>query len=89
MDRRSQLRGQRIVNFEISMDILNFLANRFVYNVPKEERSDIVKFFFYMEKAYWFYEDNYCTNIGTNNKLQYRLKPFALCLFQQVPFLYI
>lgn len=74
-------------NYDIPVDILNVLANRFIYNAPKEEACDVIKLLYRVEKAYWHYMDNYC-NDRSPYKVQYKIKEFALQLFQSVPFLH-
>ncbi|KAL3865744.1 hypothetical protein ACJMK2_043104 [Sinanodonta woodiana] len=47
-------------HFEIPVHVLDDLCSRFVINIPKEERSDLIRIFFHIELAYWFYLDFYC-----------------------------
>lgn len=63
----------------IKINILNDLSSRFIYNIPVEERLDIIKLCTHVEKAHWYYLDNYKQKIG--------FKKFTLLLFQHVPFL--
>lgn len=71
-------------NYDISVYILNLLADRFIYTAPKEEAFDVIKLLYRVEKAYWHYMDNYC-NDGNPYKVQYKIKEFALQLFPIVP----
>lgn len=38
----------------------SFLYSRFIINVPEEERTDLIRIFFQIEIAHWFYLDFYC-----------------------------
>lgn len=40
---------------------LSFLSSsRFIINIPDEERQDLIRVFFQIELAHWFYLDFYC-----------------------------
>lgn len=34
--------------------------SRFIINIPEEERQDLIRIFFQIELAHWFYLDFYC-----------------------------
>lgn len=44
----------------IFLIFLKFTLSRFIINVPEEERSDLIRIFFQIEIAHWFYLDFYC-----------------------------
>jgi len=44
----------------IPQHILDDLCSRFIINIPEEERSDLIRIFFQIELAHWFYLDFYC-----------------------------
>ena len=46
--------------FEIPVYILDDLCSRFIINIPDEERTDLIRIFFQIELAHWFYLDFYC-----------------------------
>ena len=39
---------------------LNIFFSRFIINIPEEERQDLIRVFFQIELAHWFYLDFYC-----------------------------
>ncbi len=43
-----------------------FNSSRFIINVPDEERSDMIRLFFQIELAHWFYLDFYCDTSFSN-----------------------
>ena len=49
---------------DVFVSFINFLlsqmTSRFIINVPEEERSDLIRIFFQIEIAHWFYLDFYC-----------------------------
>jgi mRNA-decapping enzyme subunit 2 len=47
-------------NFVIPSAVLSDLCSRFIINVPEEERNDLIRIFFQIEFAHWFYLDFYC-----------------------------
>lgn len=49
-------------NFVIPEAILSDLCSRFIINVPEEERNDLIRIFFQIEIAHWFYLDFYCAS---------------------------
>ncbi|ELU02605.1 hypothetical protein CAPTEDRAFT_229101 [Capitella teleta] len=46
--------------YKIPDDVLVDLCSRFVINIPEEERQDLIRIFFQIELAHWFYLDFYC-----------------------------
>ncbi|CAF4955792.1 unnamed protein product [Pieris macdunnoughi] len=68
----------------IPLYILDDICSRFIINLPKEERADMVRLCFQIELAHWFYLDNYCTNDAAN---PCGITQFAAHIFQHVPFL--
>ena len=46
--------------FTIPEGVLSDLCSRFIINVSEEERSDLIRIFFQIEIAHWFYLDFYC-----------------------------
>lgn len=46
--------------YSIPESILSDLCSRFIINVPEEERTDLIRIFFQIEIAHWFYLDFYC-----------------------------
>lgn len=46
--------------YTIPEGILSDLCSRFIINVPEEERNDLIRIFFQIEIAHWFYLDFYC-----------------------------
>ncbi len=47
-------------DFNIPPAVLSDLCSRFIINVPEEERTDLIRIFFQIEIAHWFYLDFYC-----------------------------
>jgi len=47
-------------DFTIPEGVLSDLCSRFIINVPEEERTDLIRVFFQIEIAHWFYLDFYC-----------------------------
>lgn len=47
-------------DFTIPSTVLSDLCSRFIINVPEEERTDLIRIFFQIEIAHWFYLDFYC-----------------------------
>uniref|UniRef100_A0A182PU64 m7GpppN-mRNA hydrolase n=1 Tax=Anopheles epiroticus TaxID=199890 RepID=A0A182PU64_9DIPT len=70
-------------SLNISSDILDDLASRFIINVPMEERENLIRICFQLELAHWFYLDFYCGE----NKQKCGIKQFAQQMFKHVPFL--
>lgn len=42
--------------------------SRFIVNIPEEERKDLVRLFFQIELAHWFYIDFYCSEENSTRK---------------------
>ena len=40
--------------------MMNLSFSRFIINIPEEERQDLIRVFFQIELAHWFYLDFYC-----------------------------
>ena len=40
--------------------VMILLHSRFLINIPEEERQDLIRIFFQVELAHWFYLDFYC-----------------------------
>ena len=40
--------------------IIKLCYSRFIINIPEEERQDLIRIFFMIELAHWFYLDFYC-----------------------------
>jgi mRNA-decapping enzyme subunit 2 len=40
-------------------EILDSLCIRFIMNCPQEELQSFERFFFQIEQAHWYYDDNY------------------------------
>ncbi|KAL3865757.1 hypothetical protein ACJMK2_043114 [Sinanodonta woodiana] len=49
-------------HFQIPDYVLDDLCSRFVINIPEEERLDLIRIFFQIEQAHWFYLDFYCAD---------------------------
>ncbi|XP_060604814.1 m7GpppN-mRNA hydrolase-like [Ruditapes philippinarum] len=47
-------------SFQIPAYVLDDLCSRFIINIPEEERQDLIRIFFQIELAHWFYLDFYC-----------------------------
>lgn len=72
-------------NFVIPENVLNDLCSRFIINVPVEERSDLIRIFFQIEIAHWFYLDFFCTE---NSELKpCGIRNFAENIFRHCSFL--
>uniref|UniRef100_A0A182JW40 m7GpppN-mRNA hydrolase n=1 Tax=Anopheles christyi TaxID=43041 RepID=A0A182JW40_9DIPT len=76
-------KGKSNGSLNISSDIMDDLASRFIINVPVEERENLIRIYFQMELAHWFYLDFYCAE----NKQKCGIKQFAQQMFKHVPFL--
>jgi mRNA-decapping enzyme subunit 2 len=46
----------------VSVNVLSTFLSRFIINIPEEERHDLIRIFFQIEIAHWFYLDFYCSN---------------------------
>uniref|UniRef100_T1IYD2 m7GpppN-mRNA hydrolase n=1 Tax=Strigamia maritima TaxID=126957 RepID=T1IYD2_STRMM len=71
----------------IPSDILDDLSSRFIINVPDEERHDLIRLFFQIELAHWFYIDFYYNCPNEAELPSCTLREFAKQLFQHIPFL--
>lgn len=52
-------------NFVIPESILSDLCSRFIITVPEEDRNDLIRIFFQIEIAHWFYLDFYCHDMDS------------------------
>ena len=50
----------KCTGYLIPESILSDLCSRFIVNVPEEERHELIRIFFQIEIAHWFYLDFYC-----------------------------
>nr|CAG4637082.1 EOG090X07NG [Ceriodaphnia reticulata] len=73
--------------YKIHPDILDDLCSRFIINVPEEERKDLVRLFFQIELAHWFYIDFYCSEENSTRK-QCNFKEFSANIFKHLSFLH-
>lgn len=73
------------LNVKIPVRILDDLESRFLSNVPVEDRRDILKFCFNIERAHWYYLDVHC--LANRNLIRCGIKQFADNLFAHVHFL--
>ncbi|XP_071170155.1 m7GpppN-mRNA hydrolase-like [Mytilus edulis] len=65
--------------------VLDDLCSRFIINIPEEERQDLIRIFFQIELAHWFYLDFYCAE---NSELKTcGIKDFSSQVFNHCPFL--
>lgn len=62
------------------------LCSLFVSSQPDGELSDLIRLFFQIELAHWFFLDFYCTQ-EENLIFSCGLKQFALNIFEHIPFL--
>lgn len=58
-------------------------CSRFIVNVPEEERKDLVRLFFQIELAHWFYIDFYCSEENSTRK-QCNIKEFSANIFKAI-----
>ncbi|KAJ8737579.1 hypothetical protein PYW08_000174 [Mythimna loreyi] len=68
----------------IPTDILDDLCSRFIINLPREDRGNLVRICFQIELAHWFYLDYYCTD-ETIELYPCGIREFAAHIFQHVP----
>jgi len=66
--------------------ILDSLSAKFLINLPDEELNDLIRLFFQIELAHWFFLDFYCTQ-EENSIYSCGIKQFAQQLFEHIPFL--
>lgn len=72
-------------SFPIPAYVLDDLCSRFIINIPDEERQDLIRVFFQIELAHWFYLDFYCAE---NPELRTcGIKDFSAQIFKHCPFL--
>lgn len=70
-------------NFQIPEYVLDDLCSRFIINIPEEERQDLIRIFFMIELAHWFYLDFYCAE---NPELKTcGIKDFSAQIFHHCP----
>lgn len=70
-------------SFQIPDYVLDDLCSRFIINIPEEERQDLIRIFFQIELAHWFYLDFYCAE---NQELKTcGIKDFSAQIFQHCP----
>ncbi|XP_064620031.1 m7GpppN-mRNA hydrolase-like [Lineus longissimus] len=65
--------------------VLTDLCSRFIINVPEEERQDLIRIFFQIELAHWFYLDFYCQD--SPDLKPCGIKDFSAQVFHHCPFL--
>ncbi|XP_071482226.1 m7GpppN-mRNA hydrolase-like [Diadema antillarum] len=69
----------------IPEEVLSSLCTRFLINIPDEERNDLVRVFFQIELAHWFYIDFFrAEQQGLPNC---GIKEFSKAIFKHCPFL--
>ena len=68
----------------IPPEILDDLSTRFLNNLPEQEYSDLVRVFFQVEQAYWFFLDFYCKQSGIK---ACAIKEFSEQIFRHCPVL--
>lgn len=70
-------------SFQIPDYVLDDLCSRFIINIPEEERQDLIRIFFQIELAHWFYLDFYCAE---NPELKTcGIKDFSAQIFHHCP----
>ncbi|KAL4227257.1 mRNA-decapping enzyme subunit 2 [Mactra antiquata] len=70
-------------SFQIPDYVLDDLCSRFIINIPEEERQDLIRIFFQIELAHWFYLDFYCAE---NVELKTcGIKDFSAQIFHHCP----
>jgi mRNA-decapping enzyme subunit 2 len=70
----------------VPVHILDDLSSKFLINLPDAEKNDLIRLFFQIELAHWFFLDFYCTQ-EENSIYSCGIKQFALCIFEHIPFL--
>ncbi|XP_064607984.1 m7GpppN-mRNA hydrolase-like [Liolophura sinensis] len=70
---------------QIPAYVLDDLCSRFIINIPEEERQDLVRIFFQIELAHWFYLDFYCAE--TPELRACGIKDFSAQVFRHCAFL--
>ncbi|XP_786436.4 m7GpppN-mRNA hydrolase isoform X1 [Strongylocentrotus purpuratus] len=74
---------QPIVN--IPEEVLSSLCTRFLINIPDEERNDLIRAFFQIELAHWFYIDFF--RVEQQGLPNCGMKEFSKAIFKHCPFL--
>ncbi|XP_054756281.2 m7GpppN-mRNA hydrolase-like [Lytechinus pictus] len=74
---------QPIVN--IPEEVLSSLCTRFLINIPDEERNDLIRAFFQIELAHWFYIDFF--RVEQQGLPNCGMKEFSKAIFNHCPFL--
>ncbi|KAH3781795.1 m7GpppN-mRNA hydrolase-like isoform X2 [Dreissena polymorpha] len=70
-------------SFQIPAYVLDDLCSRFIINIPEEERENLIRVFFQIELAHWFYLDFYCAE---NQELKTcGIKDFSAQIFHHCP----
>nr|CAG4641767.1 EOG090X07NG [Eurycercus lamellatus] len=69
--------------YRIPPDIMDDLCSRFIVNVPEEEKKDVVRLFFQIELAHWFYIDFYCSEENSTRK-HCNFKEFSANIFKHL-----
>ena len=65
--------------------ILDDLATRFVINIPKEQRKDLIRVLFQLELAHWHYLDFICQKQPLLPR--HNFHKFCVIIFRHIPFL--
>lgn len=73
-------------NARVPIHILDELSSKFLINLPEAEKNDLIRLFFQIELAHWFFLDFYCTQ-EQNSIFVCGIKQFALSIFEHIPFL--
>ncbi|XP_038069154.1 m7GpppN-mRNA hydrolase-like [Patiria miniata] len=76
--------GQQ-VTVAIPPDVLDSLCSRFLINIPAEERNNMIRVFFQIELAHWFYIDFY--RAEKHFLPSCGIKEFSKAIFRHCPFL--
>ncbi|KAG5680737.1 hypothetical protein PVAND_010227 [Polypedilum vanderplanki] len=82
----SQVPSQRSKTpFKVPVHILDELCSKFLINLPDAEKNDVIRLFFQIELAHWFFLDFYCTQ-EANSIYVCGIKQFAFYIFEHIPF---
>ncbi|XP_022108148.1 m7GpppN-mRNA hydrolase-like [Acanthaster planci] len=73
------------VTVAIPPDVLDSLCSRFLINIPAEERNNMIRVFFQIELAHWFYLDFY--RAEKHFLPGCSIKEFSKAIFRHCPFL--
>lgn len=71
---------------DIPSYVLDDLSSRFIVNLPDEAQRDLIRVFFAIEQAHWFYLDFYCTERPELKTCG--IKEFSLHIMRHVLFLH-